>query len=74
MEFPKPLNNLWMQRALLALLGGTAGYLYYAFIGCVSGTCPISSNPWLMTGYGAVMGLLLAPRRTKRLSATTEQD
>lgn len=74
MEFPKPLNNVWMQRALLALLGGVAGYLYYAFVGCVSGTCPISSNPWLMTGYGTVMGLLLAPRRAKRLPATTEQD
>jgi Family of unknown function (DUF6132) len=38
------------------LLGGTIGYLYYHYIGCVSGHCPITSNPYISTGYGALVG------------------
>lgn len=41
-------------------LGAAAGYLYYRFVGCPSGTCPITSNPYISTLYGAVMGLLIA--------------
>jgi len=39
--------------------GILAGYLYYYYVGCVSGTCPITSNPYRMMIYGAVMGYLL---------------
>lgn len=38
------------------LLGGIAGYLYYHFIGCVTGTCSITSKPVNSTVYFAVMG------------------
>lgn len=41
------------------IVGAIGGYLYYHYVGCVSGTCPITSNPWRMTLYGAVLGLLL---------------
>ena len=42
------------------LLGGAVGFLYYKLIGCASGTCPITSNPWSSAIYGAVIGLLIA--------------
>jgi len=42
------------------LIGGVLGYLYYRLIGCSSGTCPITSNKYISTLYGAVMGLLFA--------------
>ena len=41
------------------LLGSVLGYMYYHFIGCSSGTCPITSNATSSTLYGAVMGGLL---------------
>jgi len=41
------------------LLGAVGGYLYYHFIGCASGTCPITSKPVNSTLYGAMMGWLL---------------
>ena len=41
------------------LIGAIAGYAYYYFIGCNSGTCPITSRPVNSTVYGAVMGALL---------------
>ncbi len=46
-------------------IGAAAGYAYYYYIGCVSGTCPITSNPYISTIYGGVMGFLLAPRGRK---------
>lgn len=41
------------------LAGAVGGYLYYHFIGCTSGTCPITSQPVNSTLYGAMMGWLL---------------
>lgn len=41
------------------VVGAVAGYLYYTFIGCTTGTCPITSKPLNSTLYGAVMGGLL---------------
>lgn len=37
-------------------VGAVAGYLYYHFIGCASGTCAITSKPINSTVYGALMG------------------
>jgi len=42
------------------LVGAAAGFLYYRFVGCPSGSCPITSNPFSSTIYGAVLGLLIA--------------
>ena len=46
------------------VLGGIAGlaggYFYWQQIGCLSGTCPITSNPIHSSLYGAVMGGLLS--------------
>jgi len=38
------------------VLGALAGFCYWKFIGCASGTCPITSNPTNATLYGACMG------------------
>jgi hypothetical protein len=41
------------------LLGAIGGYLYWDQIGCVSGSCPITSTWERMVPYGALMGGLL---------------
>lgn len=41
-------------------VGMVGGYLYYHFVGCSSGTCPITSNPFMSIIYGALMGYLIA--------------
>lgn len=38
------------------VVGALGGYLYYHYVGCVSGTCPITSQPLNSTLYGAMMG------------------
>ncbi len=39
--------------------GGAIGFLYYKFIGCRTGACPIASNPWVSTIVWAVIGGLM---------------
>lgn len=59
MELPATQQVInWTKRGLPLLLGAIGGYAYYYFIGCVSGTCPITSNPWSSTGYGMLMGFI----------------
>jgi Family of unknown function (DUF6132) len=38
------------------LLGGISGFAYWYFIGCASGSCPITSRPMNSIVYGAIMG------------------
>lgn len=43
-----------------AVIGGSLGFLYYKKVGCPTGTCPITKNPYISTIYGAVMGVMLS--------------
>ena len=69
----------WL-KFLGAGVGILGGYLYYYYVGCVSGTCPITSNPYRMMIYGAVMGYLLfeiifSNRSTKKsIEVPTKND
>jgi len=47
-------------------LGAVAGFLYWKFVGCSSGTCMITSKPFNSSLYGAVMGFLVAGIFTKK--------
>ena len=40
--------------------GGGLGFAFYKFVGCSTGTCPLTSNPFTSTLYGAVVGALIA--------------
>ncbi len=46
--------------AIGVLVGGLMGYGVYRFVGCSSGACPMTSNPWVSTIFGMVIGGLLA--------------
>jgi hypothetical protein len=50
-------NNYMVVSGILAGLAG--GFLYYYFIGCRTGSCPITSSPWISMLWGAVMGYLI---------------
>ena len=42
------------------LFGGGLGFAYYKLVGCSSGTCPLTSNPYFSTLYGMILGALVA--------------
>lgn len=47
------------------IVGAVAGFLYWKFVGCTSGTCAITSKPLNSTIYGAMMGGLTLNLFTK---------
>jgi hypothetical protein len=44
---------------LAIFIGGLAGFLYYYFVGCSSGKCAITSNPYMSIIWGSLLGLFL---------------
>lgn len=71
MEQANPKKQLlkYVPMGILTIVGAIGGYLYYRLVGCVTGTCPITSNPIISTLYGAVIGFLIGtlvtPERKK---------
>lgn len=43
---------------IFAVTGAIGGFLYWKYIGCQSGTCPIKSVWYLSTLWGALIGFL----------------
>jgi hypothetical protein len=41
------------------VVGATGGFLYWKYIGCLDGTCPLASNWLIMTIYGTILGGVL---------------
>ncbi|MCX6272584.1 MAG: hypothetical protein NTU44_15465 [Bacteroidetes bacterium] len=61
---PKSIRDLvkssrFLKPELGIILGGTAGFLYYHFVGCSSGTCAITSNPFLSIIGGSFLGYFI---------------
>lgn len=54
----KSIRRVRMTTILAVLAGGAAGFAIYKFIGCRTGACPITANPYISVVYGALMGFL----------------
>ncbi len=54
------IQKIFTVRLFLGLLvGGILGFGWYYFIGCNTGGCSITSDPYRMTAFGMVFGALL---------------
>jgi hypothetical protein len=50
-------------RSVIAIaIGVLGGFLYYYFVGCTSGTCAITSNPYASMAFGGFFGYFLVNR------------
>lgn len=46
-----------------AALGAVVGYGLYRFVGCRTGACPLTGNPYIATILWAILGALMAAGR-----------
>ncbi|MFH0735526.1 MAG: DUF6132 family protein [bacterium] len=60
------------KKAVPILIGMILGYAYYYFIGCSSGSCPITSNPYISTIYGGFAGALISFSNKKKEEQKSE--
>lgn len=56
------------------LAGAGAGFAYYYYIGCISGTCPIQTNPWLSTLFGGLLGFLIFSEVSRYVGSSRSSD
>jgi hypothetical protein len=72
----KFLSRHWL-KVVGVLLGSIGGFAYFYFVGCKSGTCPISSNPYISIVYGAILGYLFFDMfkvKSKNTNANDQED
>ena len=56
-----------LRAAITATLGAGAAAAYAHFVGCRTGTCPLTSNVWIAAIYGGAVGALVGwPDRRAR--------
>lgn len=53
-----------------ALVGAFAGFLYWKYVGCLTGTCAITSSPINSTLYFAFFGAILFGSFKKQIKQT----
>jgi hypothetical protein len=59
----RPISKILMKPVLFGVAGALLGFAYYYFIGCRTGSCAITSNPYISTAYGTLLGVLLGSGR-----------
>jgi len=52
-------NKGFRYKLVFTIIGAVGGFLYWKFVGCTSGTCPIKSVWYLSTLWGLAVGYLL---------------
>lgn len=57
-----------------ATVGAITGFFYWRHIGCLTGTCAITSNPARSTIYFAILGALLFGIFKKDQKKTAQSD
>ncbi len=67
-------KDFLLKKVSPVVIGAVLGYAYYFFIGCRTGACPITSNPYISTLYGAFAGLIFALPSKKKTEVKENAD
>jgi Family of unknown function (DUF6132) len=52
----KGKRRMLLHMVLYVVGGAAVGFGYHKIVGCRSGACPITANPYISTLYGALVG------------------
>lgn len=59
MNFKLPEKKQLIVYGIFIIIGLIGGYLYWRFVGCSTGSCPLKSNPYYMIIVGGLFGYLI---------------
>ncbi len=66
--------NQFLKWSIGISLGAVAGFLYWYYIGCTSGSCAITSSPINSSVYGAFLGVVVVNMFKKEVKQSEKQD
>ena len=52
--------NMLLRIGIGGICGSGAGFMMYRFVGCRTGACPLTANPWVAMFIWGLMGVMLA--------------
>jgi len=52
--------SIAMKSVVGLLVGAAVGFAMYRFVGCKTGACPLTANPWVAMAIWGLMGALVA--------------
>jgi hypothetical protein len=67
-------SQKYWKYALFAFIGAGLGFAYWRFIGCTSGSCPLTSNWQSTTLFGGLIGVFAVPGKSKVKEETAKTD
>jgi len=67
------LRKFW-KPLLFVTIGAVAGFAYWRFVGCSSGSCAITANWHTSTLMGGLMGFLLVGDNRKKTNKTGDSN
>jgi hypothetical protein len=56
---PVPVKKRIIKAIIGGAIGAAIGFLFYYFIGCRTGSCAITSNPYFSALYGFIAGIII---------------
>ena len=54
------MNVAILRPVLGAAVGAAVGFAVYKFVGCRTGTCPLTGNPWVAMFWWGFIGVMVA--------------
>ena len=70
----KAFLQKWKRPILFTVGGALTGLVYYALVGCPTGSCPLTANPFSTMVYTGLIGLLLSGSLGSRCGGSCRRD
>lgn len=67
-------RNVTKANLIGMIIGAVLGYLYYRNVGCSTGSCGLTSNPFMMILWGTAVGYLVGDYFNKKKKDKVEEE
>jgi hypothetical protein len=69
-----PVIGKYGKYILFTAAGALSGFIYWRFVGCRTGLCPITANWHTSVLFGSLIGFLAVPSGRKKEKPTNNDD